>query len=83
MSKEKINIELCLGSSCFSKGSNKIVDFLEEKLSDNFFDIEISLKGCLCKDKCTEGPIVKINDKLYTNVSTDNITSLINEHISN
>lgn len=81
MSNETVKIELCLGSSCYSKGSDKIVEKLEQKIADGEFNAEIKLKGCLCADKCTDGPIVKINDTLYTNVSTSNIVKLVQDNI--
>jgi len=69
-------IEICLGSSCHSRGSQKIALILKEYAKENE---NISLKGCLCKGKCSIGPNVVINTKDYSNVNEYGILDILNE----
>ncbi len=65
-------IEICIGSSCFSRGNAKNVEFVEKYLELHGLkdEVDVQLGGSLCTGKCPEGPIVKVNDKVYTNVDT-------------
>ncbi len=78
MKTEEIKIQICMGSSCFSKGSNKIVialeQFIEQSASEN---VAISLIGCLCLNKCTKGPMVIINEKEYASVTDSSILNIL------
>jgi len=82
VSNKVVQVELCLGSSCYSKGSNKIVEELERKIKEGVFDVEVKIKGCLCAGMCTDSPIVKINNKVYSNVSPANIEKLVLDTIN-
>lgn len=78
MKTEEIKIQICMGSSCFSKGSNKIVVALEEFIKKNKSEnIAICLIGCLCLNKCTKGPMVIINKKEYTGVTDSSIINIL------
>ncbi len=72
-----MKIEICLGSSCHSKGSNKIVLFLKEYVKKNS---DVKLSGLLCTDRCENGPILIINGKTYTNVTESNVLHILNKH---
>jgi NADH:ubiquinone oxidoreductase subunit E len=78
MKTEEVKVQICMGSSCFSKGSNKIVVALEQFIEKNEFEnIAISLIGCLCLNKCTKGPMVIINEKEYSDVNDNSIVSIL------
>ena len=75
---EKIEITICLGSSCFSRGNGKtlkaINDFLDEhKLKDKVF-----FHGELCTGNCAKGPILKIDDQLYEEVDPESVIEILN-----
>ncbi len=72
-----MKIEICLGSSCHSKGSNKVVLFLKEYIKKN---PDIELSGLLCSDQCEKGPILIIDDKIYTGVTESNVLHILNKH---
>jgi len=76
MPKNKIIIEICMGSSCHSKGSFKIVRTLE-KYIEKSNNAEIKLTGCLCQGNCSKGPFVRIQNKEYTEVSSTSIISIL------
>lgn len=59
-------IKVCLGSSCYIRGNNDILTFLEDYVKKNDKQATIELLGCRCTDLCQGGPNIFINDKKYT-----------------
>ena len=67
--KEKLRVELCMGSSCFARGNSGILMSLEEFAEQNGLSDRIDLEGHLCRGKCNTGPHLKIGDKEYSGIS--------------
>lgn len=80
---DKIVIRICMGSSCFSRGNNKTVEILEDFIEKNKTNVpvDIQLFGSLCMDKCSKGPILIINDKVYEGVTPDSAIDLLRHYI--
>jgi NADH:ubiquinone oxidoreductase subunit E len=82
MAAEDLVVTVCMGSSCFSQGSNEIVSVIEEYIeAQDAPDVTLKLKGCLCLDRCTDGPVIKIGDKEYREVRSDSVINLLKEQI--
>jgi NADH:ubiquinone oxidoreductase subunit E len=77
MNKKKI--EVCLGSSCYTKGSTKLVKIIENYIEEKKLNAEFELRGCLCKGKCMNGPVVIIDGKEYVGVTEDKILKILEE----
>ena len=75
--KEKIVIQICMGSSCFSRGNNKTLKVIQSYLREHSLEGEVVLKGNHCFDECSKGPSVKINDFLHEQVSEESIVELL------
>ncbi|MBZ4683312.1 MAG: hypothetical protein PWP46_683 [Fusobacteriaceae bacterium] len=78
-----MDIFVCMGTSCYIKGSPDIVEILKRKL-DNYNGIEnikIHLKGSFCLGPCIEGIVVKVGDKIFKNINKDNIYEKIKYEI--
>ena len=59
-------IEICVGSSCYLKGSHELVELFQKEIEDRKLDAEITLAGCFCTGKCNrEGVTVVIDDVPY------------------
>ncbi len=74
----KTEIVICLGSSCFSRGNKEIVNIIKAYIKDNQLEDKINFHGCHCFSKCSEGPILKVNEKIHTEISTQNILNILN-----
>lgn len=70
-------IKVCMGSACFAKGNLDNLEFIKEYIEENNLDSEITIVGSLCENKCEKGPRIIVNDKEYTNVSKDDILSIL------
>ncbi len=67
--KEKLRVELCMGSSCFARGNSVTLMSLEEFAEQNGLSDRIELEGHLCLGKCNSGPHIRIGDKEYSGVT--------------
>lgn len=74
----KLNITVCMGSSCFARGNAQNLEFLESYINENNLDANIELAGSRCDGKCVSGPNVIINGVEYTEVDEDKIKEILN-----
>lgn len=70
-------IEICVGSSCFVKGSNQLVEMLKKYIEENHLEDKIQLKGAFCMGQCAKGLGVRVDGKLLEGVTLSNAISLI------
>jgi len=75
--KEKVVIQICMGSSCFSRGNNKTLKVIQHYLKEHGLEGDVVLKGNHCFGDCSKGPVVKINDMLHENINSDNILEIL------
>ncbi len=75
--REKVVIQICMGSSCFSRGNNKTLKAIQHYLKEHHLEGEVVLKGNHCFGECSRGPILKINDTLHEQVNSANIVELL------
>lgn len=75
--KEKTVIQICLGSSCFSRGNGKTLKIIQSYLKEHQLEGDVILKGNHCFSNCNKGPVIKINDELHENITSDTILDLL------
>lgn len=61
-------IEICMGSSCFARGNEKNLNFIEDYLSRHNLEARVELIGNRCENLCCQGPNIRVNGKLYQGV---------------
>lgn len=72
-----INITVCMGSSCFARGNDRNLEFIENFIKENNMDAEIELSGARCEGKCASGPNVIINGTEYTEVDEEKLKEIL------
>ena len=82
--KGKFQINVCMGTACFVKGSTKILDefsaLLKITSGETSEDMKFSLGGLRCVGACSLAPVVMINDKVYGNVTTKMVADIIADY---
>jgi NADP-reducing hydrogenase subunit HndA len=81
--KGKYSISVCLGTACFVKGSQKIMDRLKERLkieegettSDGMFSIEAQR----CVGACGLAPVFTVNGKVYGKATVKMLDEVLDE----
>lgn len=82
--KGKYQIRVCLGTACYVKGADKILDRLKEDLKidvgDTTDDGKFSLDGCRCIGACGLAPAIVINDEVYGRLTPDMVTDVLQKY---
>jgi NADH:ubiquinone oxidoreductase subunit E len=58
-------IEICMGSSCFSRGNNRNIEVVQGCLARLGSEAHVELAGHLCQGHCKLGPNLSIDGKSY------------------
>ena len=75
-------VQVCVGSSCHLKGSETIVELLEEAISEHNIGDEVVLTGSFCIGKCNRvGVTVQVNDDVHVGVTKENFREFFKENI--
>lgn len=78
----KMEISVCLGSSCFSRGNKQIVQVIQEYVSKQNLNNQVELKGAHCFSNCVNGPVIKINDNEFHSIDKDKIVNIFESYIT-
>lgn len=82
--KGKYVIGVCKGTACYVKGTERILDKLEDilgiKAGDTTKDGMFSLEVVRCLGSCGLGPVISINEKVYTRVKAERLEEIINSY---
>ena len=70
-------VKVCLGSSCYVRGNDKILAFLEDYIQKNGKEAVVELTGCRCSNLCQGGPNIYINDKKYTGLTQEELIKIL------
>lgn len=79
---QRIEMQICLGSSCFSRGNKDVVNFVREYLRKNHLDDKVIFKGARCMGLCSNGPNLKINGVTVEGVTITKIESILEKELS-
>jgi NADH-quinone oxidoreductase subunit E len=82
--KGKYKISVCLGTVCFVKGSDKILEQFEKelgiKVGETTDDLLFSLEGLRCVGACGLAPVVVINGKVYGQVKPSDVSNILDSY---
>ena len=75
-------IQICVGSSCYLKGSQEIVELFQKAIAENNLDDDVVLAGSFCIGKCNrEGVTVQINDDVHVGVTVENFGEFFKKNV--
>ena len=72
-----IEVKVCCGLDCTARGGQELIHAIEQ---DRVLAEGVNLVYVKCLEKCKFGelaPVLEINGKLYTNMSTETLTDLL------
>lgn len=79
--KGKYNISVCLGTACYVKGSQPVLDEICKTLGispgECTADGKFSVEECRCIGACGLAPVFTINEDVYGRVTTDQIKDIL------
>ena len=75
-------VQVCVGSSCHLKGSDAIVEMMENALKEYNIEDEVVLTGSFCIGKCNRtGVTVQVNDDIHVGITTENFREFFKKNI--
>jgi NADH-quinone oxidoreductase E subunit len=81
--KGKYNIAVCLGTACYVKGSQKIMDRLKERLKieagETTKDGKFSIEETRCVGACGLAPVFTVNGEVYGKATVQKLDQVLNE----
>ena len=82
--KGKYNIAVCLGTACFVKGSEAILERVKEKLGidvgQTTEDGKFSIEATRCIGACGLAPVFTVNDEVYGKATTKTVDEVIEKY---
>ena len=85
--KGKYNIAVCLGTACFVKGSEKVLDKAKEILKidvgETTEDGKFSLEATRCIGACGLAPVFTVNGEVYGNATVQKLDQVLDELMKN
>lgn len=82
--KGKYHVSVCLGTACFVKGSEKLLDTAKEALKikegETTADGKFSLEATRCIGACGLAPVFTVNDEVYGKATPELIKKVIEQY---
>jgi len=81
--KGEYNISVCLGTACFVKGSQKILDRLKERLEidegQTTKNGKFSIDTTRCVGACGIAPVFTVNEEVYGNATVKKLDEILDK----
>lgn len=79
--KGKYHVSICLGTACYVKGADKVLDRLVQKLGiqpeECTDDGKFSLTACRCIGACGLAPVLTVNEDVYGRLVPEDVDDII------
>ena len=83
--KGKHQISVCLGTACYVKGSDKILEVLERELNikcgECTPDGNFSIDSCRCVGACGLAPVMIIDGEVYGKLNDGDVEQILKRHM--
>jgi NADH:ubiquinone oxidoreductase subunit E len=82
--KGQTRVTVCLGTACFVRGADKVLDRLKDLLGikegETTPDGRFSIECARCLGACALAPVVVVNEKVYGNVTPAGVEKILAEY---
>ena len=79
--KGEVAIAVCLGTACYVKGAQDLIDRICENLGiaagECTDDGKFSVEACRCIGACGLAPVLTVNDEVYGKLVADDIDGIL------
>ena len=84
--KGEYDISVCLGTACYVKGAQQLVDKISEILGiepgECTEDGKFSLEECRCIGACGLAPVFTVNGEVYGKVTADDVPGILAKYMN-
>ena len=78
------SFSVCLGTACYVRGAEKVLDELKRQLGINVGEVtpdgKFSLTCLRCVGACGLAPVIEVGEKVYGRVTPDHVKDIIAEY---
>ena len=82
--KGEFVISICMGTACFVRGSDKILERCEQilgiKNGQTTADGKFTITTLRCVGACGLAPVLQINDQTYGNITPEDVESILAQY---
>lgn len=82
--KGKYNIGVCLGTACYVKGSQNVLDKVKEILGIDVGEVtpdgKFSIEAVRCVGACGLAPVMTINNEVYGNMDASKVKDILDKY---
>lgn len=82
--KGKYIVRVCMGTACYVKGAqlllDKLAEELEIKVGETSEDLKFTLEATRCIGACGLAPAIMVNDKVYGRLVPNDIKKILEEY---
>ncbi|MBD5584319.1 MAG: NADH-quinone oxidoreductase subunit NuoE [Clostridia bacterium] len=83
--KGKHKISICLGTACYVKGSDKVLEAVEKELrikcGECTPDKKFSIESCRCVGACGLAPVMIVDGEVYGKLSPDDVKGILDKYM--
>lgn len=77
-------INICLGTACFVKGSDKLLEACEKHLGikngETTPDGKFTITTLRCVGACALAPVMQVNGRTYGNITADDVPAILDSY---
>lgn len=80
MDGDRHTVQICMGSSCFSRGNGLNAELIQRLIDMGALEGEwrmAELTGTLCEGRCKDGPVIVVDGVVHTRVSPPMLQDLL------
>ena len=83
--KGRNHISVCLGTACYVKGADKVLERITQKLGiqpeECTEDGAFSLTACRCIGACGLAPVMTVNDEVYGRLVPEDVDAILAQYM--
>ncbi len=79
--EEVTDIQVCVGTSCYAKGSYNIIEVLTKQIKDYGFENKVNIRATFCMEHCSQGPSVVIDEEFIPEATPEKIEKIFKDKI--
>lgn len=81
-SQPKVTVSVCVGTSCYVRGSQDILSALMRHVDERGLDRLVDIRATFCYEKCDRGPSVMVGDKLLEKCTFEMVVAELNRQLA-
>lgn len=75
-------VQICVGSSCYLKGSQDVIEMFGKSIEEHNLEDQVTLCGSFCAGRCNrEGVTITVDDDVFTGITKDNFKDFFAQRI--